>query len=346
MATLLRQPHRMLRHSLGSIERVLIGAGITALLYNLFNVLPVYPVNWDTVILVAVFITALFSPIGVYFFAVIVALYPLYTLSLYIAVLFLAIALLGQYIFVRNLGATVLVLVTATPLLGQYQLAWMVPLLGGLWWGKSGGIWMGLSAALTGQIIAGMAGQSPDWLNLLSTSPQIYEIAQYFEHADSLETLEKILAPLAPNSTTLLYHLLQVVIWASVGGIVGGVAQWDWTIKKSPWSKVLIASIGAFSMTGLHIGLGLWLDKYTLQSFTLWTLLLETTLVAAAIVGILVIVLDFLEHPLPPSIPSTISKEPIKPETKYPPLEIHHKKHQKRTENQDDNQGLIKLELD
>jgi hypothetical protein len=225
--------------------------------------------------------------------------YPLYTLSLYIAVLFLAVALLGQRFFIHNLGATLLVL--AAPWLARYNVAWMVPLLGGLWWGAAGGAWMGGLAALWGQVLAGMAGLNPDWLALSGTSPTMAGVAQRFGEADSLETLKRILEPLAPNSSLLLYHLLQVIAWAAVGGIVGFLADRAWVQQRRPWGRIIIGVAGAFALLGAHVGLGIWLEQYNPAALSaLWPALLAATIVVAVVVSVLEGVRDFLEHPLPP----------------------------------------------
>jgi hypothetical protein len=299
MSVLLRLPHGLMRRYLSWLERLLVATGLSALLYGLMSSLPVYPLNWDLVILAVVFVAALWSPGIAYFIAVAAAAYPLYTLSLYVAVLFLAVALLGQRIFIHNLGATVLVL--ATPWLAGYQVAWAVPLLGGIWWGAAGGAWMGGGAALWGQVAAGMAGLNPDWLTLTGTSPTITGVVQRFGEADSLETLKLILEPLAPNTTLLLYHLLQVVAWAAVGGIVGTLADRSWIQQRRPWGTIVIAVLGAFALLGAHVGLGRWLEQHTLTTLApVWPLLITTTGVVAIGVGTLEGLRDFLEHPLPP----------------------------------------------
>jgi hypothetical protein len=300
MSVLLRLPHGLMRRYLSWLERLLVAAGLSALLYGLMSSLPVYPLNWDLVILAVVFVVTLWSPGIAYFIAVAAAAYPLYTLSLYVAVLFLAVALLGQRIFIHNLGATVLVL--ATPWLARYQVAWVVPLLGGVWWGAAGGAWMGGGAALWGQLAAGMAGLNPDWLTLIGSSPTIAGVAQRFGEANSLETLKLILEPLAPNATLLLYHLLQVVAWAAVGGIVGTLADRSWIQRRRPWGTIVTAALGAFALLGTHVGLGLWLEQQTLTTLApRWSLLIATTVVVAMVVGILEGLRDFLEHPLPPA---------------------------------------------
>jgi hypothetical protein len=259
MSTLVRLPHGLMRRYLSFLERIIVAAGLAGLVFGLVSSLPVYPPNWDLVILATVFVVALWWPGVAYFIAVAAVAYPLYTLSLYIAVLFLAVALLGQRVFIHNMGAMVLVL--ATPWLARYNLAWMVPLLGGLWWGAAGGAWMGGLAALWGQVLAGMAGLSPDWLALIGSSPTVVGVAQRFGEANSLETLKLILEPLAPGSTLLLYHLLQVIAWAAVGGIVGFLADRTWVQRRRPWGTIIVGVAGAFALLGAHLGLGAWLEQ-------------------------------------------------------------------------------------
>jgi hypothetical protein len=299
MTALVRLPHGLMRRYLSLLERLLVAAGLSGLLYGLMSSLPVYPPNWDIVILVTVFVVALWWPGVAYFIAVVAAAYPLYTLSLYVAVLFLAVALLGQRVFIHNLGATVLVL--ATPWLARYNIAWIVPILGGLWWGASGGAWMGGLAALWGQLAAGMSGLTPDWLRLIGTSPTVAGVADRFGQANSLDTLKLIVEPLAPNSTLLLYHLLQVIAWAAVGGLVGLLADRSWIQRRRPWGAIIIGTAGTAVLLGVHVGLGLWLEQHSAATLSpLWPMLIVTTLVVMLVVGALEGLRDFLEHPLPP----------------------------------------------
>jgi hypothetical protein len=159
MGILLRTPHALIRRHLSSVERVIEAAGLAAGLYLLITSLPSYPSPWEVVIATAVFVIMLWSPPAAYFLAVTAALYPLYTLSLYLAVLFLAVALLAQRVIIHNMGAALLVLLA--PWLAQFHLEWLVVLLGGLWWGKTGGAWIGGLAALWGQTLFGMTGSIP-----------------------------------------------------------------------------------------------------------------------------------------------------------------------------------------
>ena len=299
MSVLVRLPHNLMRRYLSLLERVLVAAGLAGLLYGLLNSLPVYPRDWDLVMIAAVFVAALWWPGVAYFMAVAAAAYPLYTLSLYVAVLFLAVALLGQRIFIHNLGGLVLVL--AAPWLARYDLAWLAPVLVGLWWGAAWGAWMGGLAALWGQVAAGMAGLNPDWLALSGSSPTIAGVAQRFGPANSLETLKLILEPLAPNASLLLYNLLQVAGWAVVGGLVGLLADRSWLQRRRPWGTVAAGVAGAWALLGVHVGLGLWLEQYNLATLALlWPTLVFTTAVVSLVVAGLEVVRHFLEHPLPP----------------------------------------------
>jgi hypothetical protein len=345
MSALLHLPHGLMRRYLSFVERLLAAIGLSALLYGLMNSLPVYPANWDLVILAAVFVVALWSPWAAYFIAVAAAAYPLYTLSLYVAVLFLAIALFGQRIFAHNLGALVLVL--AAPWLAHYNLAWIVPLLGGLWWGAAGGAWMGGVAALWGQVVAGMAGLNPDWLARIGASPTVAGVAQRFSEANSLETLRLVLEPLAPNPSLLLYHLLQVIAWAVVGGIVGALADRALIQRRRPWGTIMIGALGAFALLGAHVGLGIWLEQYTREAVSqLWPMLIATTLVVAVVVGTLEGLRNFLEHPLPPRRrPARSFRRPRRaPEPERVPLPVPAQFPD--WEPADESEDLIMLELD
>ena len=112
MAALLQVPHGFFRRNLSKVERVLVAAGLSAALYALMAALPTYPSPWEAVIATAVFFVLLWSPPVAYFLAIIAAVYPLYGVSVYVAVLFLAVALLGQRLFIQNLGGTLLVLIS------------------------------------------------------------------------------------------------------------------------------------------------------------------------------------------------------------------------------------------
>jgi hypothetical protein len=298
LTQLLRFPHGLLRRHLSTLERLIVSAGLAGVVYSLVSNLPAYPPYWDIVITVVVFGLTLWSPAAGYLLAVVAMAYPIYHLSLYLAVLYLAVALLGIRIFANNLGATLLVLVA--PWLPPFYLAWAVPLLGGLWWGTTAGAVMGGLAAFWGQVMAGMSGLDPDWLGRLGAAPSAAGIIERFAQADSLETLTRILKPLTPDSTVLLYYLLQVILWATVGGLVGSLSERPRVQQRRPWSTILVSWGGAAALLLAHAGLGLWLRLYTWQNLAVyWAPLLISFVLTALLIGILESLQDLLEHPLP-----------------------------------------------
>ena len=276
-------------------------SGVMAgLLYVLMHSLPVYPPFWDIVITVVVFAAGVWSPGLGYFLAVAAAAYAFYDLSLYLAVLFLAVALLGQRIFIRNLGATLLVIIS--PWLSPFYISGLAPIMGGVWWGSVVGAVMGGASALWGQIAAGMAGLNPDWLAAFGASPGMPGVIERFSKANSMDTLLLLIEPLAPDPTTLLHHLLQILLWAVVGGLVGRLCAATWVQQRKPWRSILAGWIGLVSLLISQILLGLWLQKYTLPLLgMLWPTLAAWFLVVAVLAAILEILRDVLEHPLPPS---------------------------------------------
>ena len=149
IAQTLRGPHNLYRRYQGALEQSLTVSALAALVTLTLYQLPVYPENWVIVIGVAIALVGFRWPFVAYLLSVAVLVYPLYTINLYLAVLFVAVSALGQRLFVHYLGATVLVL--AVPLLAQYHLHWLIPILGGLWWGGNRGIWVGGLAALWGK---------------------------------------------------------------------------------------------------------------------------------------------------------------------------------------------------
>jgi hypothetical protein len=297
MTTFFRLPHGFIRRNLSILERIVVTLGLVAMLYELMSSLPAYPLYWDVAILIAVFAVGLWSTPVVYFVAVAAAVYPLYSLSLYLAVLFLAIAIIGQHIFINNLGATLLVL--ATPWLATYQLAWMVPILGGLWWGASGGAWIGAMAALWGKLMFGMSAINPDWLLLMGQSPSAPNVVARFSQTNSLETLTLLLAPISTDTTTLLYHLLQILIWVLVAALLGIMADRASLSDRHPWPNVLLCAGGGLALLLAHIAFGFWLGQHTLETLDpLWGVLAMATLFSALAAGLLEILRDFFDHPL------------------------------------------------
>jgi hypothetical protein len=194
-----------------------------------------------------------------YIMAVMVLVYPIYTVNLYLAVLFLALSVLSQQLVVHYLGAAVLIL--GTPMLAQYHLHWLVPILAGLWWGGGRGAWIAVMAAMWGKILGGMAGTNIDWLVMAGHAPAGQAIADRFSEANSLQTLLLLVEPFSASSSVILYNLLQVVGWAVTAGLVGWLAERKWVKHSAPWSILVITAAGGLIMLITHLGLPYWLQE-------------------------------------------------------------------------------------
>jgi hypothetical protein len=299
MSLLLRLPHGLIRRYLSVFERLATAGLLAGLVYALTYGSAAYPPYWEIVIAAAVLLAAAWMPAAGYFLAVAAVTYPLYTVSIYLAVIFLAVALLGARTFIYSLGATTLVL--AAPWLAPVYLAWLAPVLGGLWWGAAGGAAMGFTAALWGQTLAGMTGLMPDWLAIFGYWIDLSPAAARFAGADSLETLRLLAQPFTPDSTSLLYYALQIALWTLTGALVGALAERAWTQRRKPLGNMLAGLGGATLLCCGHLGAAIWLNRYTPELRAE----LAPTLAGGALVTALVAALleggrDLLEHPLPP----------------------------------------------
>ena len=259
IAQAFRGPHNLYRRYQAFFESSLTAVGLATLVSLTLYYLPVYPLNWVLVMGVAIAVLGIRWPLLAYAIAVAVMIYPIYTINLYLAVLFVAISVLGHRLFVHYLGATILVL--ATPILAKYHLHWLVPILGGLWWGGVSGAWIGGMAAMWGKILGGMAGLNMDWLVMAGQEPNVEAIMLRFQEANSLETLLLLVEPFAATSSVILYNLLQVVGWAVAGGFVGAFAWRKWVKYRTPWSILVLTAGGGVIMMATHLGLPNWLQE-------------------------------------------------------------------------------------
>ncbi len=257
MTAILRAPHKLYKQHQPFIESLFAAGGLGVLVaFALLN-LPVYPQNWAPVLVTLIALVGLRWPLAAYALAGIALLYPIYSISLYLALLFAAAVIVGHRPFSHYLGATVLVL--AVPLLAEYNLHWLVPILGGLWWGTANGFWIGGAAALWGKLFFGMAGLSIDWLNMAGQSPTLAAIMQRFNGLNSLETGLKLLQPFAPDATALLYNVLQIALWAAVGGLAGSLVAQKWIHRNHFGAILIISGAGAISLALGEIILANWL---------------------------------------------------------------------------------------
>lgn len=255
--TVLQVPHRFYKRYQPAIESTLTAFGLGFLVAMVLVALPVYPPNWAPVLVTLVILAALRWPLAAYALASLAVLYPIYTISLYLAILFGAVAVLLHRPLSHYLGATVLIL--ASPFLAHYHFHWLIPILAGLWWGSANGFWIGASAALWGKLFDGMAGLDIDWLAMAGVSPDVAGLMQRYQNLGALEMLFKLGQPFYADTTFLLYHLLQVLLWGGAGLLVGFMVERRWINHFYPWIIVFTVSAGVALLAAGHLALPAWL---------------------------------------------------------------------------------------
>jgi len=350
---MVRTSHRIYKRYQSLVEAAITGISLGILVGIVLASIPVYPPNWAPVLVALAALIGFRWPLAAYILTTLVLVYPIYTLSLYLAVLFLAITILFHRPASHYLGATVMVL--SVPLLAKYQLHWALPILAGLWWGSVNGFWISGAAALWGKLLAGMAGLDIDWLAMAGQSPTIAGLMQRYNGLGSLDTLNKLVQPLAPDTTILLYHLLQVAAWALVAGLVGFLAHQKWIYQRYPWSILIISAIGIIALGASHLFLTFWLKQTDLATFYYEPLLL-IAVTGLAVSSTLSVIRQSLDLPVAPkihkrtiSVPVTRSDEAAETKAKQGeirPTPIPLPDLPEWEPPDDDNNDLILLELD
>jgi hypothetical protein len=302
IAQTFRGPHNLYRRYQALLESTVSSVGLAALVVLVLLNLSVYPENWVLVIGGAIAILGVRWPLVAYIITVVVMVYPIYTINLYLAVLFVAMSALFQRLVVHYMGAAVLIL--GVPILAKYHLHWLVPILAGLWWGGTYGAWVGALAALWGKILGGMAGLNMDWLSLAGQAPDSQAIAARFNEANSLQTLLLLVEPFAATSGVVLYNLLQIIGWAVAAGFVGSLAGRKWVKYRTPWSVLVVTAGGGMILLATHLGLPYWLRE-TVTDTTMAALQDPTgplfSLIVVIIVGTIVYSLrEALDLPVAP----------------------------------------------
>lgn len=357
MTVLVRTSHRIYKRYQSLVEAAIASMGLAFLMGIVLATIPVYPPNWAPVLITIVALIGIRWPLLAYTVASLAVLYPIYTLSLYLAVLFLAIAVLLHRPASHYLGATVLIL--AIPLLVKYHLHWAVPVLAGLWWGSINGFWISSLAGLWGKLLGGMAGLDIDWLAMIGQSPTLAGLIQRYNGLSSLETLTKLIQPVAPDTTLLLFHLLQIATWGMVAGLVGFLAQQKWLYHHYPWSTLAASTLGIIALGAGHLFLSVWLRQANPALINLQPLLI-TAIVGLMVSSTLEVIRQSLELPVAPKIHKRVISVPVKSSETQPEVSATSTTNQGQTKPtpvplpdlpeweppEEDNNDLILLELD
>jgi hypothetical protein len=230
-------------------DRLIPALGMAFLFVLTAQATAAFPQEWRLFIAGGVLLAGLLAPVAGYVLFTLALAYPLYSISIYIAALALAVLIPLAFFLTRHL--TALLLVLASPLLASYRIAPLVPLLAGLWWAEWGGVLAGLGSALWLKIFAGMCGATLDLTQLGGRRLAVHQLVARFHTANSLQTLLWIAEPFAPDSQTLLLHVLEILGWGLAGYGVGLMRQ---RMEGMPRPNVgLLASISA-GLLGIGIG--------------------------------------------------------------------------------------------
>ncbi len=242
-------PARVYQRYYAFFDRLLPSLGMAWLFLLTDQATGLFSSEWRLFIAGGVLAAGLVAPIAGYILFILALVYPLYSVSIYVAALALTVLILSAFFMTRHVAAMVLVL--ATPLLVTYRLAPVVPLLAGLLWAEWRGGLVGLGSVLWLKLFAGMCGATPDLVQLGGQPLDAHNLIARFQTADSLQTLLWMAKPLAPDSLTILLHLLEILAWGLVGYGVGLVHQ-RMTDSSRP-NLALWASVGT-GLLGLVIG--------------------------------------------------------------------------------------------
>jgi hypothetical protein len=215
VSSLLRPLLSLYQNNRTTINRAISAAWLSGIVWLTLGELPVYPAQWRAVMAAGVLTVGLWTVEGAFYIAILVLLYPLYHISVYVMVLFLAAAILLRPVIVAHFDQTLLVV--SVPLLAQMHLEAVPALWAGLLWGAGGGMWVGGLAALWFKLLGGMSGLNIDLGVLISSPLNVNLIMDRFHTANSLETLQRLVEPFAPSSTVALSHP-----YLGYGGLFGG----------------------------------------------------------------------------------------------------------------------------
>ncbi len=221
-----------------------------ALLFVLVNqATGVFPRDWLWFIAGGIVLAGLIAPVAGYVLFVLALAYPLYSISIYVAALALSILILLAFFVTRYFSALVLIL--AIPLLVTFRITWAVPLFAGLWWAESGGVLVGMMGAFWLKIFAGMCGATPDFIQLSGQTLATSQLIDRFHTANSLQTLLWMTEPLAPDSQTLLLHIVEILGWGLAGYGVGLMRR-----RMEGMSRRNLGLLAAIAVGFLGMGMG------------------------------------------------------------------------------------------
>ena len=250
-------------------------------------------------------------------------------------------------------------LFTLTVLLVSLMSAWATHSLGlsmafgaflaGMMLGPVGGFWVGALSALWLKVAGGMGGLPTDLLTLHIQPILLATITERFHNLNSLETLQRLVAPFTLGPNKLLLDVLQIIACGLAGAIVGWVRQMNWA-EHRPWANLALALfLGSLTLWAAVFLLPIWVGAGTVMIlFDDWYTTVGIFLCAVIALGLYslrYLLTRVRKRPitagassLPLTAPGTPGKAPTtEPRKGGSPL---------ATKSGDDPKDVIKLELD
>jgi len=212
-------PARLYQRYRSLFDRLLPALGMAGLFTLTAQATGAFSPEWIMFIAAGVLIAGLVAPAAGYVLFILALALPLFSISIYVAALALAVLILPSFFLTRHIAAVVLVL--AAPVLSRYRIALMIPFLAGIWWGEWGGVLVGLGSASWLKLLAGMCGAAPDLAQLSGQPLAADSLIARFREANSLQTLLWSVEPLVSDPQVLLLHILQILAWGLAGYGVG-----------------------------------------------------------------------------------------------------------------------------
>lgn len=236
-------------------DRLVPAVGMVALFMLTAQATGAFSKEWRLSIAGGVLVAGLAAPVAGYIAFILALAFPLYTISIYVAALALAILIPLAFLVKDAQNLTAILLVLSVPALVPYRAASILPFLAGLWWAEWGGVLMGVGGALWLKIFAGMCGAPLDFANLTAGAHSLdaSQLISRFHSANSLQTLLWLVEPMTSSQETLLLHILEVLAWGLGGYCVGLVSQYMFNKSSKP-SLGLLASLAA-GILGLSVGI-------------------------------------------------------------------------------------------
>jgi hypothetical protein len=217
----LRNPIKGYRRHRAVLDNLIVAAVLALAVYGAWAAGAPLGIEWGIVVALAVLVLGTQNRAWGYYAAVAASFIPLWQLSPVLTVLFATVALLPRRWVVGHLPAVLLV--AAAPLLSEWHVPGVAPLLAGMAGGPALGFGVGVASALWLKILAAL-GDLPAELGALHGLHISWNaIATHTRSATPLEMIGMPVAPFFAGGNAFLLHALQAAGWGMAGWLVAKV---------------------------------------------------------------------------------------------------------------------------